>query len=324
MRNAFAAEMTELAERDPRVVLLMGDIGNRLFDDYKARTPERFLNAGVAEANMVGVAAGMAMCGLRPVVYTITPFVTTRCLEQIRVDVCYHHQPVTIVGVGAGLSYASLGATHHSLEDIAFLRAIPEMTVICPADANEVRAALRATRDHDGPVYMRMGKKGEPLVHDDVPEFEVGKGITLREGSDVCLLATGNIVPTALEAATLLEGRGLSVQVVSLHTVKPLDQQLLADAFSSKRVVATVEEHSTIGGLGSAVAEWLADRGTQQASLVRIGTGDWFLHEATEQEHARERYGIDAESIASRVAEGAERAPHNHGAPAAAGLGQAR
>src|SRR6266850_1904913 len=165
MRNAFAAEITALAGEDQRVILLSGDIGNRLFDDYKIRAPGRFFNCGVAEANMIGVAAGMAMCGLRPVAYSITPFVTTRCLEQIRTDVCYHEAPVTIVAVGAGLSYSGLGPTHHSCEDISFLRSIPNMVVICPGDAFEVRAALRAAMQQDRPVYIRMGKKGEPVVH---------------------------------------------------------------------------------------------------------------------------------------------------------------
>ena len=252
---------------------------------------------------MMGMAAGLAMCGLRPVTYTITPFVTTRCLEQIRVDVCYHDLPVTIVGVGAGLSYASLGVTHHANEDIAFLRALPGMSVVCPGDAHEVRAALRAAVAHDGPVYIRMGKKNEPLIHEGVPaDFRIGRAITVREGSDVTLLATGTIVPTALEAADLLAAEGVSARVVSFHTVKPLDEELLADAFGSHKVVATVEEHSLIGGFGSAVAEWLADRPhAPGAQLLRVGVGDWYLHEAGGQSHARERYGLTAENIARRV-----------------------
>jgi transketolase len=303
VRNAFADELTKLASEDERVVLLSGDIGNRLFDRFKELTPERFLNCGVAEQNMTGMAAGLAMCGLRPVTYTITPFVTTRCLEQIRVDVCYHELPVTIVGVGAGLSYASLGVTHHANEDIAFLRALPGMSVVCPGDAHEVRAALRAAVAHDGPVYIRIGKKNEPLVHEGVPgDFRIGRAITVREGSDVTLLATGTIVPTALEAGDLLATEGVSARVVSFHTVKPLDEELLADAFGSHKVVATVEEHSLIGGFGSAVAEWLADRPrTPGAQLLRMGVGDWYLHEAGGQDHARERYGLTAENIARRV-----------------------
>lgn len=308
MRNAFADEMTRLAAADARVVLLSGDIGNRLFDPYKAAAPDRFLNAGVAEANMIGMAAGMALSGLRPVAYTITPFITTRCLEQIRVDVCYHKAPVVIVGVGSGLGYASLGATHHSCEDIAFLRALPGMTVIAPADAAEVRAALRAALAHDGPVYLRLGKKGEPAVHEGVPaDFTIGRGLVLEDGDQVCLLATGTILPVAHAAAAQLRTAGLSVRLVSLHTVKPLDTVLLEDAFARFRAVATVEEHSLIGGLGGAVAEWLADRDplTSQpvrARLARFGTRDEFLHTAGKTGHARAHFGLTATAIADRLA----------------------
>lgn len=301
MRNAFAQEITELAAADPRIVLLSGDIGNRLFDAFKSKFPDRFLNCGVAEANMMSMAAGMAMSGLRPVAYTITPFVTTRCLEQIRDDVCYHEVPVTLVGVGAGLSYASLGPTHHSCEDVAFLRALPGMTVVCPGDPIEVRHTLRALLARNGPAYVRMGKKGEPAVHPKSVSFELGKVIEVRPGRDVCLAATGCILPIAVEAAAELETHGISARVVSVHTVKPLDQEFLADAFTRFRLVATVEEHSVIGGLGGAVAEWLSDRPPQRARLLRIGTPDAFFHESGEQEHARERLGLTPASIASRV-----------------------
>jgi transketolase len=304
MRNAFAAAMTELAGADERVVLLSGDIGNRLFDKYKAAYPERFLNCGVAEANMIGLGAGMAMSGLRPVAYTITPFVTTRCLEQIRVDVAYQDVPVVIAGVGAGLSYASLGGTHHSCEDISFLRSIPGMTVVCPGDAHEVTVALRAAVAHDGPVYLRLGKKGEPLVHEAPPEdFRIGEGLVIRNGDDVCLLSTGNLLPLAVEAAEVLEARGITTTLVSFHTVKPLDTTLLDDAFASHSVVATIEEHSVVGGLGSAVAEWAVDSGAARdgAQLLRIGTPDKFLHESGGQGYARERSGLTVDSIAARV-----------------------
>ena len=182
MRNAFASEIAALADKDERVVLLMGDIGNRLFNDFRAAHPERFFNCGVAEANMTSMAAGMASCGLRPFTYTITPFATTRCLEQIRVDVCYHHLPVVVVGVGAGLSYASLGATHHACEDIAFLRALPGMIVVCPADPVEVRLAMRAVLAQDQPAYIRMGKKGEPVIHKSEPKFVLGKALVRAAG----------------------------------------------------------------------------------------------------------------------------------------------
>lgn len=302
MRNAFADELTKLGDDDDRVVMLSGDIGNRLFDKFKDKNPNRFFNCGVAEANMTGLAAGLAMNGLRPVTYTITPFVTTRCLEQIRTDVCYHDVPVTIVAVGAGLSYAGLGPTHHACEDVAFLRALPNLIVICPGDAWEVRAALRAVMKQGRPAYIRMGKKGEPKVHAGLIEnFEIGKAITVVEGSDVCLLSTGNMLPEAIEAGKILEKAGKSARVVSFHTVKPLDEACLAGVLEKFKLVVTIEEHSLIGGFGSAVAEWAVDNGYDTRKLMRVGTPDKFFKESGEQEHAREQLGLSAHQVADRV-----------------------
>ena len=301
MRNAFAAAITELAARDERIVLLSGDIGNRLFDRFRERFPDRFYNCGVAEANMTGMAAGLALSGLRPFTYTITPFATTRVIEQIRVDICYHDVPVVIVGTGSGLSYASLGPTHHSCEDVGILRCFPNLTVLCPADSAEVGPALGATLSLSGPAYMRLGKKGDPVVHDAPPTFEIGRGITLREGSDVCLFGMGTLVSVALEAATVLAERGVSCRVVSMHTVKPLDEALLADAFDRFRAVAVVEEHSVIGGLGSAVAEWLARRDGPHPPLVACGTPDAFISEAGSQQWMRERCGLTGPAVAAKI-----------------------
>jgi transketolase len=302
MRNAFADELTKLGNEDSRVVMLSGDIGNRLFDKFKDKHPSRFFNCGVAEANMMGVAAGMAMNGLRPVAYTITPFVTTRCLEQIRTDVCYHEAPVTIVAVGAGLAYSGLGPTHHACEDISFLRSIPNMVVICPGDAIEVRGALRAAMQQDRPVYIRMGKKGEPVVHKDpIVDFAIGKAITIEEGSDVCLLSTGNMLPEAVEAAHVLKDKGISAEVVSFHTVKPLDEEKLQQAFARFRLVATLEEHSLIGGFGAAVSEWLVDSETPHKKFLRFGTPDAFFKKSGEQEYAREVLGLTGHQIAEKI-----------------------
>jgi transketolase len=302
MRNAFADELTRLGNEDHRVVMLSGDIGNRLFDKFKDKHPARFFNCGVAEANMMGVAAGMAMNGLRPVAYTITPFVTTRCLEQIRTDVCYHEAPVTIVSVGGGLAYSGLGPTHHACEDISFLRALPNMVVICPGDAHEVRAALRASMQQDRPVYIRMGKKGEPVVHaGPISDFAIGKAITIEEGSDLCLLSTGNMLPEAVEAGHKLKERGVSAQVISFHTVKPLDEDCLRNAFAKFKLVATLEEHSLIGGFGAAVSEWLADTETKPKKFLRFGTPDAFFKKSGEQEYAREVLGLTGHQIAEKV-----------------------
>ncbi|MDZ4762502.1 MAG: transketolase C-terminal domain-containing protein [Alphaproteobacteria bacterium] len=302
MRNAFADELTRLGNDDPRIVMLSGDIGNKLFDKFKDAHPQRFINCGVAEQNMTGVAAGLAMSGLRPVTYTITPFVTTRCLEQIRTDAAYHEAPVTIVSVGAGLAYAGLGPTHHACEDIAFLRAIPNMIVIAPGDAWEVRGALRAVMKQDRPAYIRMGKKGEPVVHKGVPEnFVIGKAITIADGSDVCILSTGNMLPEAVEAGKHLAEHGRTARIVSFHTVKPLDEACLAEAFAKFPLVVTCEEHSKIGGFGSAVTEWAADNGADARKLLRIGTPDKFFKLSGEQEFAREQLGLTGHQIAHAI-----------------------
>ncbi len=304
MRNAFADELSKLAVEDPRIIMLSGDIGNRLFDKFKDHAPDRFFNCGVAEANMISVAAGMAMNGLRPIAYTIAPFITYRCYEQIRLDCCYHRQPVIIVGVGAGLSYASLGATHHSCEDIACLRALPEMTVVCPGDAWEVRAALRASLELEGPVYLRLGKKGEPVIHSGIPEFKIGKALPIRSGTQVALLSNGTILPNVLAVADQLEARGVSTAVVSFHTVKPLDQAFLAEAFSQFSLVCAIEEHSRLGGLGGAISEWLCREMPLAAQrFLSIGTPDTFLHEAGEQEHAREVFGLGVDRMLSLIEE---------------------
>lgn len=302
MRNAFAKAITELAIADGRIVLLSGDIGNRLFDDFKARCPDRFYNCGVAETNMIGVAAGLAMCGLRPVCYTIAPFVTYRCIEQIRVDLCYHRLPVTIVGTGAGLAYASLGGTHHSCEEVGMLRLLPEMNVLTPADAMEVRALLRATFQQDQPTYMRIGKKGEPIVHAAPPAgLTLGQSIPMRAGKDLCLLANGVLLPIVLQAADRLAAEGITAEVISFPTVKPLDEAALRRIFAAHTLIATIEEHSVLGGFGGAVAEWLADHPHPEARLVRFGTPDTFYRDIGDQDEARTHFGLTSEAIAGAL-----------------------
>jgi transketolase len=253
---------------------------------------------------MVGVAAGLAMNGMRPVAYTITPFLTYRVMEQIRDDLCYHHLPVVLVGTGSGLRYASLGATHHSLEEMAMLRTLPGMTVLAPADGAEVRACLGDALKRDGPVYMRIGKKGEPVVHAAQPQTAIGHTFEMRSGVDLCLLGTGVMVATALEVADLLAERGVAASVYSMPTVKPLDEAFLASAFARFPFVASVEEHGLIGGFGAAIAEWMADQTeTPRARLLRFGTPDRFMHVAGETHYAQEHFGIAAPQIAERIAQ---------------------
>ena len=301
MRNAFADEMTQLGAVDPRIVILSGDIGNKLFDKFKEKNEGRFINCGVAEANMMGVAAGMALSGLRPIVYTITPFTTTRCYEQIRVDACYHNVPVIIVGTGSGLAYAELGPTHHSCEDLAIMRVLPNMTVLAPADEVELRQCLKAALKLDGPVYIRIGKKGEVITPKKDDAFEIGQSITVREGSDVCLIGAGVLLPTLMEAADTLAEQNVSARVESFHTVKPLDEKTLSDVFSAYSIVAVAEEHNQIGGLGGSIAEWLSRQEPMKGRMIAFGTGDEFMHEVGSQEYARDKYGLTAENIASQV-----------------------
>lgn len=300
MRNAFADELTRLAEVDQRVVLLSGDIGNKLFDKFKEVDSKRFINCGIAEGNMMGVASGLALSGLRPVVYTITPFTTTRCYEQIRVDACYHHAPVIIVGTGSGLSYAELGPTHHSLEDLAILRALPGITIFAPCDTNELRAIMRKALELDGPAYIRIGKKGEPRIYESVPEICVGRIEKILSGNDITIMSAGTMMPEALLAAKILADDGLSVEVVSTHTIKPLDELYLEAATDKFKLLVTVEEHGRIGGLSGAVAEW---RSTSNSCLphLAIGTPDQFMHEVGSQEYARSKFGLKAESIVSQI-----------------------
>jgi len=301
MRNEFADELTQMAAADSRIVLLSGDIGNRLFDRFKAQCPNRFYNCGVAEANMASVAAGMAMCGLRPVTYTITPFNTTRCLEQIRDDICYHNVPVLIVGTGAGLSYASLGCTHHSCEDLSFLRSIPNMTVLAPGDAMELRSLLRECFSINGPIYMRIGKTGEPIVHPSPPELKIGQGLIVKPGNEIAIISSGNMLAMALETATELAQEGIDPQVISFHTVKPLDKELLCTLSETIFHWATIEEHSMIGGVGSAIAEWIVDTHCPKLRLSRFGTPDAFPHPIGSQKYLRARYGLEPKTIAKKI-----------------------
>jgi transketolase len=297
MRDAFAREMTALAAQRPELTLLSGDIGNRMFDRFKQVAPERFINCGIAEANMMSLAAGMALSGLRPVIYTITPFTTTRCLEQIRVGVAYHQAPVVIVGTGSGLSYAELGPTHHSLEDLAILRTLPGINVLAPADSAELVAQLREALDSSQPTYMRIGKKGEPPLHVEEARLGIGKANLLREGTDLLVLGVGPILAEAVQAAEALAQEGLSVAVASLGGVKPLDAAFLEQMAERFSFWLSLEEHGIIGGVGSALLEWNAERDGSSISLKRLGVPDAFIHELGNQSYTRSRLGLDAEGL---------------------------
>ena len=300
MRNAFIRALTEAATDDPRIVFLTGDLGFKLFDDFARRFPGRFMNVGVAEATMAGVASGLALEGKKPFIYSIVPFATLRCYEQIRNDICYHDADVTVVGVGGGYSYGPNGPTHHALEDIAVMRVLPNMAVVCPGDPAETVAAVHALAAHRGPAYLRLGRAGEPAVHAGPIRFRLGESLLLRDGGDATLLTTGNMLATAVRSADLLAADGIICRVVSMPSVKPLDTAALDAAAERTRVVVALEEHSILGGFGSAVAEHLAERGTP-VRFRRIGAADRFSHLCGEQEFHRRAHGLTAEQVANVV-----------------------
>lgn len=306
MRNAFIRALTEAAARDPRIVFLTGDLGFKLFDDFARRFPGRFHNVGVAEATMAGVAGGLALEGKKPFIYSIVPFATLRCYEQIRNDICYHEADVTVVGVGGGYSYGQNGPTHHALEDVAVMRLLPNMSVVCPGDPHETVAAVHAIAARRGPAYLRLGRAGEPVVHPGPLELAWGRALVVREGTDLTLVSTGNMLATAVAAAGKLGARGLSCRVLSMPFVKPLDTEALERAARETRLVATLEEHSRLGGLGGAVAEHLSGCPKSSSNpgvrLVRLGARDEFAHECGDQEFHRRRNGLTPEQVAGELA----------------------
>ncbi|MDO8108502.1 transketolase C-terminal domain-containing protein [Isoptericola sp. b441] len=302
MRDAFLDELSALAREDDRVFLIVGDLGFSVIEDFAAEFPDRFLNVGVAEQTMIGVAAGLAASGYRVFVYSIGNFPTMRCLEQIRNDVCYHERSVTVVAVGAGFSYGPMGYTHHAIEDVAVMRALPRMTVLSPADAVEARVLTRYAAGLEGPCYLRLGKNGEPRLHQaplDVDEAVGGQ--VLCEGDDVTVLATGSIASLAVEAADLLRGRGIAARVVSVPVIEPLPESVLDQARGTAGIV-TLEEHSARGGLGSAVLETAA-RMRMTLPVTVMGTDDSALgrHVGTTA-YMRAMNGLTVQSVADAAA----------------------
>ena len=283
MRNSFAETITRLANKNKKIILLSGDIGNKLFDKFKEKNKNRFFNCGVAEANMAGVAAGLAKQGFRPITYTITPFNTLRCLEQIKIDICYSNLPVIIVGTGAGLSYSSLGATHHSLDDIAIMRSLPNINIICPCDPIEVKCAVEEALKIKSPTYIRLGKKGEPIINKKKFKFKIGK-----------------IMKVSLECQKILSNNNISTELVSFHSIKPLDNNYLKKAFKKKMVVC-IEEHGFVGGGGSAILEFCNKNSINTNNLLLFGTPNKFLSRMGNQEEARTKIGLSSIKIVEKI-----------------------
>ena len=296
MRAQWAKTLLELAKRDERIFALTADTLGMPLTEFKQLFPERVLDVGVAEANMVGISAGLALCGKIPFAATIAVFASMRCYEQIRSDVCYQNLNVKIVGVGAGFKYGPLGATHHATEDIAIMRALPNMTIVVPADGRETRKATAALATHPGPAYLRLGRAGEPEVYRDDYEFQLGRAVTLRAGTDLSIIAAGLVLPNVMQAAEALRERGMQARILNMHTVKPIDRAAILSAARETGAIVSVEEHSIIGGLGSAVAEILAE---EQLAIPfgRIGLQDIFSGIGT-QEQLWEKYGMGVRHIA--------------------------
>lgn len=296
MRTTFIQALAEIAEKDDRVWLVCGDLGYSVLETFAERFPGRFLNAGVAEQNMTGIAAGLALSGKIVFTYSIANFAVMRCLEQIRNDICYHNLDVKIVAVGGGLAYGPAGYTHHAVEDLAVMRAMPHMTVLAPGDPVETRLVMQRILDRRGPCYLRLGKAGEPIVHASVPaHFEIGKAIEVRPGEDATLMTTGGTLQLTVQAAEVLARAGRSVRVLSMPTVEPLDTEaILAAGRVTKRIV-TVEEHGR-GGLSAGVAEILATSG-MAVQFFPLRLADEPVVEGGSQEFLRAAQGLSVRGV---------------------------
>jgi len=300
MRDAFVRKLTDEAATNPDVMLLVGDLGFGVVADFGNTYPKQFLNCGVAEQSMVGMAAGMAAAGRRPFVYSISNFPSLRPLEQIRNDVCYHGLGVTIVAVGTGLAYGSLGYTHHGVEEMAILRTLPGMRVYSPADALECAAAVEDILADPSPAYLRLGKNKQPLMHAEQPDLSTGAPLLVREGSDVTLLVAGPIVTQALAVADLLAPTGISVRVLTCPVIKPLNAEAIREAAEGTVGIVTLEEHTILGGFGSAVLEAFAVRGWR-TPILPLGLEDKATHIIGGQEWIRERAGLSTEHVRTSV-----------------------
>ena len=300
MRDAFISTLEQLAEKNSEIVLMTGDLGFAVLDDFRRRFPGQFYNVGVAEQNLAGVGAGLALTGHVVFTYSIANFPTLRCLEQIRNDICYHEAAVKIVTIGGGMAYGALGPSHFAVEDLAIMRALPDIVVVAPGDPVEVEKLLPQIAEAPGPVYLRLGRVGEPRVHSDEAVIRLGRPAVVREGSDVLILCTGGILSEALAAADKLLAHGIRAQVVSVHTLRPLDDEIICDLASRFPLVVTFEEHSILGGLGGAVAEVLMEAGVR-TTFRRFGLPPTFPTGVGTQDFLRRENGIDAASLARLV-----------------------
>ncbi len=301
MRSIFNKTLVEIARRDRRIWMVLADIGYGEIEPFRDAFPERWYNCGVAEQNMAGVACGVAMEGNIAITYSIANFPTLRCLEQIRNDICYHNANVKIVIIGGGLAYGPLGVSHQATEDIAIMRALPNMVVCCPCDFAEAEAAVHAMIAHDGPFYYRCGYKKEPAVHAGRIRFKIGQALTVREGKDATIIFTGTIGNQVMPAVETLRRAGVNCRVISMHTVKPIDRAAIVAAARETGGIVTVEEHQLCGGLGGAVAEILADAGAAPKKFLRLALPDIYVGRVGTHDWLLDQYGLSAPKIAGRI-----------------------
>ncbi len=286
MRTTFITCLIEQARIDNRIFVITPDLGFSVLEPFAEEFPDRFLNVGIAEQNAIGVAAGLALSGKLVYVYSIIPFVTMRCFEQVRLDVAYMNTNVRLVGVGAGLSYGPAGATHHAIEDIAIMRALPNMTVCCPGDPIEVREIIKKSFSYRGPMYIRLGKNGEPAIHPESTQIAIGQAIQVTKGNDLALITTSNMLELGKNWVDEWHNQGKSATLISMPTIKPLDTQIILNLVEKEIPIITLEEHNIIGGLGSAVAEVIAESG-KSIPFRRIGIPDVYSHSVGSQQFLR-------------------------------------
>lgn len=304
MRKTSLDSVYELAKVDERVVFIGSDLGPGVLDSLKKEMPERFFMEGVSEQHIIGMAAGMAMEGFIPYINTIATFMTRRCYEQVALDLCLQDLPVRLISSGGGVVYAPLGPTHLAIEDIAIMRVLPNMTVVAPCDAEEMKRFMAKTLDWPHPIYIRLGKGGDKVVSEERNGFEIGKAILMREPGKGIFITTGVMTQLALEAADQLKNDGLTCGVLHMHTVKPLDGKALSQLLPGVGTVITVEEHTRIGGLGSAVLEYCNDNMPEQSvKITRIGIPDQFATKYGSQESLLKHWGISAETLYGKMRE---------------------
>lgn len=301
MRDTFVKTLVELAKQDDKIELITGDLGFGVLKPFWEQCPDQFTNAGIAEQNMTGVAAGMALSGKTVFTYSIGNFPTLRCLEQIRNDCAYHSANVKVVCIGGGFVYGSLGMSHHATEDIAVMRALPDVVVMAPGDLVEAEEATKAIANYKGTCYLRLGRGGEKRIHDKIENFQIGKAIKVHEGEKIAILSAGAIFEEVQEAYEMLKEKGLNPVVYTFPTVKPIDKEAIKKCAAECDLICTCEEHNIVGGFGSAVAEVMAEQRNNKATLLRIGIDDFYCTEVGSQKYLRSCCGIDAKSIAKKI-----------------------